>query len=143
RSAISRAPRYAGEEAAQPVVSVQSGQLADGAQPFSFEAFPGQIVGLAGLEGQGQSAFAKVVAGFEVLHSGTVTARRNEASHVVDSPDAAAAAGIAYVSGDRAREGIFPNMSILENFAIGIYDRHSTMSWINFGAVGRTFDKYV
>lgn len=143
RTAINRTPRSAPEEGTQPVVSVRDAQLAEGSRPFSFDVFAGQIVGLAGLEGQGQSAFAKVLVGFETLRSGTITGHGHEASRVIDGPDAAAAAGIAYVSGDRAGEGIFPNMSILENFGIGVYNRHSTLSWINFGSVGRTFNKYV
>ena len=32
--------------------------------------------------------------------------------------------GVAWVSGDRKREGIFPLQSVFENFAIGLYKQH-------------------
>ena len=39
--------------------------------------------------------------------------------------------GIAYVSGDRKRDGIFPQLSIYENLALGLYRRYLAFGgWI-------------
>src|SRR5690606_6944609 len=40
--------------------------------------------------------------------------------------------GISYVSGDRKKEGIFPNLSIFENMAMPIYPEHSVGGFLNF-----------
>ena len=41
---------------------------------------------------------------------------------VISSLKKATDLGIVYVSGDRKKEGIFPNLSILENFSLGLAD---------------------
>jgi ribose transport system ATP-binding protein len=65
-------------------------------------AWPGEIVGLAGLAGHGQSAALRA------LHlAGTGDWRGGEPR-------------IAFVAGDRATDGIFPLWSILRNITVGI-----------------------
>ena len=94
-----------------------------GAAPFEFELREGSIVGVAGLDGQGQDAFlralARILAPFggdvRMLDAGT------DAFVPMDNLADAARLGVVYVSGDRKREGIFPQQSIFENLAIGIY----------------------
>lgn len=90
-----------------------------GAQPVEFSLRAGQIVGLAGLEGAGQAEFIAALAGIAAPASGEVMAPAGR----IDGLRAAEGAGIAYVSGDRKREGIFPNLSILENFGMALYGR--------------------
>ncbi|MBS1182634.1 MAG: rbsA 6 [Proteobacteria bacterium] len=84
--------------------------------PVSFTAQRGEILGLGGLQGQGQKALLSGLFGAEPFQSGRVvldgvdvTARR---------PVDAMAHRIAYVSGDRARDSALPGRSIFENTAI-------------------------
>ena len=65
----------------------------------------GQIVGLAGLEGNGQRGFLRAL--YETARGGL-------------SPGLACTATASYVSGDRGAEGIFPLWSVLKNATIGI-----------------------
>lgn len=84
--------------------------------PVSFTAKKGEILGLGGLQGQGQKTLLSGLFGAEpftagrvMLDSEDVTARR---------PVDAIAHRIAYVSGDRARDSALPGRSIFENTAI-------------------------
>ena len=110
----------------------------------SFSLHRGEIVGVVGLDGQGQSEFVRILAGVD----------RAEGSHLVVADPAggfAAIAGLAdarrygvsYVSGDRKREGIFPNLSIFENLLMPLYRRRARGGWlgiIDWRGIAGAFD---
>jgi ABC-type sugar transport system ATPase subunit len=102
-------------------------QLQMDARPFDFSLKAGEIVGVAGLDGAGQTEFVRVLAGISPGHAGSVevvdaSGAGTRISSVVD----AGLSGIAYVSGDRKREGIFPSLSTFENFSMSLYGRHKS-----------------
>ncbi|MFE7844205.1 ATP-binding cassette domain-containing protein [Microbacterium sp. NPDC057407] len=83
-----------------------------GYERVSFAVHPGQIVGLAGVEGNGQRAVLRGIAG-----SGSTDGKvfvGGEQVHV-SSLRSATAAGIAFLPGDRIGEAMFGKMSIREN----------------------------
>lgn len=93
-----------------------------GAKPFDFDLRRGEIVGVAGLDGQGQDAFVRVLAGVAPAAQGVVqVAGRDGAWSPVRSLREAVRGRIAYVSGDRKREGIFASLSIFENMVMPLY----------------------
>lgn len=106
-------------------------QLAQDTRPFDFELRKGQIVGVTGLDGHGQDQFVKCLAGIAAAVSGVpvIGDEHGKLSPVTSLADADRL-GISYVSGDRKRDGIFPDMSIYENLALGLYRRHLTAGWI-------------
>lgn len=104
------------------VLSVREIRLGPKADAFDFELPAGSIVGLAGLDGSGQEGFARALAGIEPPHSGQIEVVQSDGSNqILAGLNDAERADVAWVSGDRAKEGIFPLQSIFENFAIGIY----------------------
>jgi len=82
----------------------------------SFALHRGEILGLGGLHGQGQSDLLLTLFGALPTTAGTVTIGGRPAR--ARSPRDAMAAGIAYISGDRGRAGAFAVRSILENLSI-------------------------
>ena len=49
--------------------------------------------------------------------------------------------GVAYVSGDRANEGIFPNLSIFENFSLALYRIFfKQFGWIKLRPLKKAFN---
>jgi ribose transport system ATP-binding protein len=82
----------------------------------SFELHMGEVLGLGGLHGQGQSALLRTIFGADRVHSGSV--RIGDRALVVRRPVDAIRAGIAYVSGDRTRSGALPNRPIFENLVL-------------------------
>src|ERR1700722_14333194 len=102
----------------------------------------GEIVGLAGLDGHGQEAFLEAVAGLERPLSGEV--RLETGSRVVQlrSFRGAARQGVAYLPHDRRTDGIFPNLSVLDNFAIASLSHDLRRGLINPGARRRRFEMF-
>lgn len=109
---------------AAPVIAATQIRLSSDAASFDFLLQPGMIVGLAGLDGQGQDRFARVLAGIASPASGQVICLdKNGQQRPLSGIDDAYDLHVSWVSGDRKREGIFPQRSIFENFAMGIYRR--------------------
>jgi ribose transport system ATP-binding protein len=75
----------------------------------------GEIVGLAGIDGNGQREFLRALAGI-VTPTGRVEVGGKDVR--IRNPDSAAAAGIRLLPGDRHREGVFADLSVRENFSL-------------------------
>jgi ribose transport system ATP-binding protein len=99
---------------------------------------PGEIVGLAGLDGHGQEAFLKAMAGLEAPAAGSVALH----GRAVTSLKAAASAGIAYLPRDRRSTGIFPTQSILDNFAISTVGRDMRFGLISTAERRKRYETY-
>ncbi|HTH34094.1 MAG TPA: ATP-binding cassette domain-containing protein, partial [Xanthobacteraceae bacterium] len=93
-------------------------------------ALAGEIVGLAGIEGEGQREFIRAAAGIDRRTSGEV--RVKDANISGDSPGAFRRAGIGFVPDDRHAEGVFLNLTLRENFSLGFLESIS-----RFGVVDR------
>jgi ribose transport system ATP-binding protein len=79
----------------------------------------GEIVGLAGLEGHGQESFLEVLAGLRRPAAGQVLATMSDGRTIpLRRFGQAVRCGIAYLPRDRRANGIFPSLSILDNFGV-------------------------
>jgi ribose transport system ATP-binding protein len=85
-----------------------------------FHARPGEIVGITGIEGQGQRPFVRAMAGLGHGHTGEI---RINGAPATGGPAAMRAAGVGFVSDDRHAEGLFLPWSIRENIGFGILAR--------------------
>src|SRR5262249_36018180 len=83
----------------------------------------GEIVGLAGIEGNGQREFIRALAGIDRAR-GSVTLAGKTVS--LRSPGSVQDAGIVYLPGDRHAEGRFLELSVAENASMRSLDRVST-----------------
>ncbi len=112
------AERTAGaERAADATPRISARGLASGTKlhDVSFELFPGEVLGVVALEGQGQDELFDILAGSE---------RPNAGEFVVDGttvsfrhPADAIRAGLVYVAADRA-EALLMQRSVRENIAL-------------------------
>jgi ribose transport system ATP-binding protein len=89
---------------------------AEGVSGVSFDIRPGEILGVAGLEGQGQSSLFKMLVGLNPLLSGRLEI--GGAPRVIKSPRAARAAGMVLVPEERKSEGIFADLSTVANISL-------------------------
>jgi ribose transport system ATP-binding protein len=96
--------------------------------PVSFDVAPGEIVGLAGLRGQGHEATGRGIAGVLPRTGGTLTVGGRPRE--LRSPADAIAAGIGFVTGKRAEEALAGTMSVKENLYLNPQ---------NFGATALTY----
>ncbi len=105
----------------RPVLRVEDVIVRPQSQAISIEVSSGMILGLAGLEGQGQVDFAEVVCGLRRPVAGRVLAAGADADTAM-SPirtyRGANRLGIRYVPRDRRYEGLFGPLSVFDNFAV-------------------------
>jgi ribose transport system ATP-binding protein len=96
---------------------------------ISFTARAGELVGVTGVEGEGQREFLRTIAGLERRTAGSVCVN----GKVVDGNTTAAArkAGVGFVTDDRHEEGLFLTLRVRENVGIGALDRISTAGMID------------
>ena len=89
---------------------------------IQFRLHRGEIIGVVGLDGQGQSDFVRILVGIQKAHNSEpmVASSKGGFAPIRNITDAGAH-GISYVSGDRKREGIFSNLSIFENMLLPLY----------------------
>jgi ribose transport system ATP-binding protein len=102
-----------------PVVLEVKG-LTDGRrlQPCSFQLHRGEVLGIAGLVGSGRTELARLIYGADRKRAGEVLL--NGAPVVIAAPEEALQAGIAYLTEDRKRLGLFLDMSCGENINLGV-----------------------
>ena len=102
-------------------------------KPVNFEVKRGEIVGVTGLDGNGQDDFVKILAGVQEAHGGTTEILdTNENFIKYSSLENAKQNGISFVSGDRKKEGILPNLSIYENLVVPLYKKTSRAGFLGF-----------
>jgi ribose transport system ATP-binding protein len=115
-----------------------------GGKDVDFALHRGEILGVVGLDGQGQNEFVRILAGVQRAEKSAPMVRdgNNGFGEVRDLTDAARY-GVTYVSGDRKKEGIFPNLSIFENLLIPLF-RHTAragkLALIDWRALRGIFD---
>jgi ABC-type uncharacterized transport system ATPase subunit len=83
----------------------------------SFSIKEGEILGLAGVSGNGQKELANVIMGVSKPSKGKVTFKGEDITK--NNPQARRARGFAYIPDDRMAEGIVPDLSIKENILVG------------------------
>ncbi|WP_457253643.1 ATP-binding cassette domain-containing protein [Pedococcus sp. P5_B7] len=84
----------------------------NGFGPVSLIVGSGEIVGIAGAEGNGQRQLLRGIIGMD-LSGGSVAVEGKTLSRV--SPSNALKSGISFQSGDRVKESIFPGASVMDN----------------------------
>jgi general nucleoside transport system ATP-binding protein len=112
-----------GETVAVPMLAVhdlRAGAGAHALQGVEFEVRAGEIVGIAGVEGNGQSALADAIAGVGT-YAGTMTFAGRALTPL--EPAVRAAAGIRVIPQDRQREALVLTWSIAENVVLGDHRR--------------------
>jgi ribose transport system ATP-binding protein len=91
----------------------------------------GEIVGLAGLEGHGQEPFLETLCGLRSPLSGRLMVEAHGRWVAIASFRRAVRCGVAYLARDRRANGIFPSLSILDNFALVSMDRDRSFGLID------------
>lgn len=101
---------------------------------ISLQVRSGEIVGIAGVEGNGQSELAEVIAGLDDALGGTVTmAGRNVTADTVADRRAL---GMSFIPEDRHEVGTGPELSVAENIAVTLLKEPvAKRGWINTAAM--------
>jgi ribose transport system ATP-binding protein len=119
--------KLAGGEAGQTVLEVAD-LSGEGFDDVSLRVREGEILGVAGVAGNGQRELVRALAGLGASH-GKITVKGKEVR--LSNPRRAQRDGIFFVSADRQREGLFPALSVRENAVAS-----SLQQFTSFGFVG-------
>lgn len=111
------------------VVEPDGRTVVDGA---SFEVRVGEIVCVAGVQGNGQTELVEAIAGLRQVAGGSVSLGGKNITG--DSPRERHVAGLAHIPEDRQRQGLVTELSITENLVLtryhdGEFSRGWRMKW--------------
>jgi ribose transport system ATP-binding protein len=90
-------------------------------KPCSLQLHQGEVLGIAGLVGSGRTELARLIYGADPKTGGKVTL--NGSVLTVHGPEDALEAGIAYLTEDRKRLGLFLDLSCGTNINLGVIGR--------------------
>lgn len=151
--AVDKKPMVGGGDAAgreastnRPILSIRGltvlndlGRLA--VKGLDLDLFRGEILGIAGVEGNGQSELVEAITGLRKALSGSVIL---DGVDITNSPPSYIyKQGLIHIPGDRDRLALALDMKIYENVLIGLQRspayRHNTIPWlINWDSVKKT-----
>ena len=85
----------------------------------SFEVHAGEIVGVAGVQGNGQTELVEALTGLRKATGGTITLDGKDLTH--SDPRERHQMGMAHIPEDRQRQGLVGGMSVAENLVLTRY----------------------
>ena len=115
-------PRGAGRTGL-PVLELRGASIRGELTDISLTVHAGEILGIGGLEGQGQRELVRAVFGVEVIEQGELLFQGRK--RAFRSPREAIRAGVAFISDDRKTEGVILSQSVASNMVLAVLDRIS------------------
>jgi len=109
--------------------------------PINLTVRRGEILGLAGAEGNGQSEFFRCLSGQVPPKAGLALCDGRELSLI--TPSDAINAGILLLAGDRKRESLFPVLGLRNNATIQVLERFSRLGWVNRASEKKTISEII
>ena len=111
---------------------VRGARIEKAVDDVSFSIAPGEILGIAGVEGNGQTELLEAIAGIRGVTSGTITLGGADITH--RGVHNRGEAGLSHIPEDRHRRGLILDYTMAENLILGqqhhytnngILDRHA------------------
>jgi ribose transport system ATP-binding protein len=103
----------------------------DRVRDVSFEAYHGEILGVAGLMGSGRTETMRLVFGADPRDAGDVYLHGAEQPARIRTPSDAVRSGIALLTEDRKGQGLLLPLTVRANISIAHLDHVSTCGWID------------
>ncbi len=100
-------------------LSVQNNHKMIGLKDFSLEVRSGEIVGLAGVEGNGQTELVEAITGLRRVESGQICLKEKDITNL--SVRDRICSGMAYIPEDRHKHGLILDYSVEENLVLKTY----------------------
>jgi len=115
-----------------PLLQVEGLEVLDDRQlpavrGVSFEVRAGEIVGIAGVDGNGQSELIDGITGLRRPAGGTIRVAGREVAH--STPRLMLDLGVGHIPEDRQRRGLVLEFSIAENVALHDYAKEPDSKW--------------
>lgn len=119
-------PVHASEQG--PLLSVRAVTRAPAVNGVSFDLYPGEVLGVAGLVGSGRTELARVIFGLDRPTSGTMTigGRPYRPANSFE----AMRAGVGLVPEDRRKQGLITQASVAENVSLASNGSNRISRWL-------------
>ncbi len=91
-------------------------------QEMSFNVLKGEIVGVAGVAGNGQRELVEAITGLRKVEEGSILFKEKDVTNY--SPKARREMGMAHIPEERMKMGTFNDLAISENLILGREDKH-------------------
>lgn len=110
----------------KPILEVQAMNVLDGrggvaVHEATFQVHAGEILAVAGVQGNGQTELVEALTGLRPIDSGSLILDGNHLEG--GSPRQIADAGVAHIPEDRSRDGMIKGMTVAENYVMNAYHR--------------------
>ena len=122
----------------EPLIEVEDLHVLDdrelpAVRGVSFEVRAGEIVGIAGVDGNGQSELIEAITGLRSSQSGSFSVAGRALAGA--STDTILESGVGHIPEDRQRRGLVLEFSLAENFALHDFDKrpNSRFGWLRPG----------
>ena len=106
-------------------------------QDINLSLFQGEVLGIAGLRGAGRTELVRAIFGADPIDAGRVFVRGHETK--IDAPRKAVANRMGLVPEDRGSQGLFKNMTALQN----MFMAKPKPNWIDHGKERQTATEHV
>jgi len=122
----------------RPVLSVNSLRVADGTGAVvvagvDLTVHEGEIVCVAGVQGNGQTELVEALLGVTPVISGSI--KLGDVDVTKANPKRTIESGVGYVPEDRQRDGLIATMTIAENLVLDQVDSHSSFARLDLGGI--------
>jgi ribose transport system ATP-binding protein len=104
-----------------PLLQVRNLSAGKRVQDVSFDLYPGEILGLAGLMGSGRTELARAIFGIDRIDKGEILIRGERVD--IGNPGGAITAGVSLVPEDRRIQGLVLDHSVKDNVLLPLLDR--------------------
>lgn len=124
-------------------LSVRGDRGKDAVDHVSFELYGGEILGLAGVSGNGQRELAEALAGLRTARSGQILLDNKDVTHA--PPAARVSGGQSYIPEERMKEGAIREFSVADNLILSDHGKrpYSYRTFLDFKAINRECQKVV
>jgi ABC-type sugar transport system ATPase subunit len=117
RIGTDHAPRTVHKPNEKALLEVKNLTLSGKLNDINVHAYAGEIIGIGGLEGQGQREFLRAILGDQKYEHGEIIFHDKKTKY--RQPADAVKQSIGFISGDRNKESIFPIRAVAENIFAG------------------------
>jgi ribose transport system ATP-binding protein len=104
-----------------PLLQVRNLSAGSRVQDISFDLYPGEILGLAGLMGSGRTELARAIFGVDRVDKGEILIRSQRVD--IGTPEEAITAGVSLVPEDRRTQGLVLDHSVKNNLLLPLLNR--------------------
>lgn len=110
---------------------------------LSFDVRAGEILGIAGVDGNGQSELIEVLTGLRKVQEGKILLKGKDITN--QSPRFISESGLSHIPEDRHKRGLVLDFSMNENMVLETYfhDKFNKNGFLNYDAINKHAEKLI